>query len=105
MLSEARQKKIMEKLNKAQKCSILGPQNLGSRGGPGSPGLPGSAPVIIVSITSFPANSTESSMDLISFSILLASSPMDSIFSLTDTVNNAVNNYKQVVFFAGFYSL
>ena len=32
MLSEARQKKIMEKLNKAQKCSILGPQNLGSRG-------------------------------------------------------------------------
>ena len=35
MLSEARQKKIMEKLNRAQKCSILGPQNLGSRGGPG----------------------------------------------------------------------
>ena len=33
MLSEARQKKIMEKLNRAQKCSILGPQNLGS-GGP-----------------------------------------------------------------------
>ena len=32
MLSEARQKKIMEKLNRAQKCSILGPQNLGSRG-------------------------------------------------------------------------
>ena len=30
---------------------------------------------------------------------------MDSIFSLTDTVNNAVNNSKQVVFFAGFYSL
>ena len=29
----------MEKLNRAQKCSILGPQNLGSRGGP-----PGSAP-------------------------------------------------------------
>ena len=25
----------MEKLNRAQKCSILGPQNLGSRGGPG----------------------------------------------------------------------
>ena len=24
----------MEKLNRAQKCSILGPQNLGSRGGP-----------------------------------------------------------------------
>ena len=24
---------IMEKLNRAQKCSILGPQNLGSRGG------------------------------------------------------------------------
>ena len=32
MPSEARQKKIMEKLNRAQKCSILGPQNLGSRG-------------------------------------------------------------------------
>ena len=29
MPSEARQKKIMEKLNRAQKCSILGPQNLG----------------------------------------------------------------------------
>ena len=39
MPSEARQKKIMEKLNRAQKCSILGPQNLGSGGGP-----PGSAP-------------------------------------------------------------
>ena len=25
----------MEKLNRAQKCSILGPQNLGSGGGPG----------------------------------------------------------------------
>ena len=44
MLSEARQKKIMEKLNSAQKCSILGPQNLGSRGGPGPRGPPGSAP-------------------------------------------------------------
>ena len=43
MLSEARQKKIMEKLNRAQKCSILGPQNLG-RGGPGPRGPPGSAP-------------------------------------------------------------
>ena len=40
MPSEARQKKIMEKLNRAQKCSILGPQNLGSGGGP----PPGSAP-------------------------------------------------------------
>ena len=28
----------MEKLNRAQKCSILGPQNLGSRGGPGPQG-------------------------------------------------------------------
>ena len=39
MPSKARQKKIMEKLNRAQKCSILGPQNLGSRGGraPGAP--------------------------------------------------------------------
>ena len=39
-------KKIMEKLNRAQKCSILGPQNLGSGGGPGPPGPPppGSAP-------------------------------------------------------------
>ena len=45
MLSEERQKKIMEKLNRAQKCSILGPQNLGSGGAraPGAP--PGSAPV------------------------------------------------------------
>ena len=44
MLSEARQKKIMEKLNRAKKCSILGPQNLGSGGAraPGAP--PGSAP-------------------------------------------------------------
>ena len=25
----------MDKLNRAQKCSILGPQNLGSSGGPG----------------------------------------------------------------------
>ena len=40
MPSEVRQKKIMEKLNRAQKCSILGPQNLGSRGGPGPPGPP-----------------------------------------------------------------
>ena len=37
MPSEVRQKKIMEKLNRAQKCSILGPQNLGSRGAPGPP--------------------------------------------------------------------
>ena len=28
----------MEKLNRAQKCSILGPQNLGSGGGPGPRG-------------------------------------------------------------------
>ena len=44
MPSEARQKTIMEKLNRAQKCSILGPQNLGSGGAraPGAP--PGSAP-------------------------------------------------------------
>ena len=42
MPSEARPKKIMEKLNRAQKCSILGPQNLGSKGGPRAP--PGSAP-------------------------------------------------------------
>ena len=41
MPSEARQKKIMEKLNRAQKCSILGPQNPGS-GGARAP--PGSAP-------------------------------------------------------------
>ena len=39
MPSEARQKKIMEKLNRAQKCSILGPQNLGS-GGARAPGPP-----------------------------------------------------------------
>ena len=40
MPSEARQKKIMEKLNRAQKCSILEPQNLGSRGGAGPPAPP-----------------------------------------------------------------
>ena len=39
MPSEARQKKIMEKLNRAQKCSILGPQSLGS-GGAWAPGAP-----------------------------------------------------------------
>ena len=39
MPSEARQKKIMEKLNRAKKCSILGPQNLGS-GGARAPGAP-----------------------------------------------------------------
>ena len=44
MLSEARQKKIREKLNRAQKCSILGPQNLGSGGGLGPRAPPGSAP-------------------------------------------------------------
>ena len=47
MPSEASPKKIMEKLNRAQKCSILGPQNLRSRGGPGPRGPPGSAPEII----------------------------------------------------------
>ena len=45
MPSEARQKKIIEKLNRAPKCSILGPQNLGSRGDPGPRAPPpGSAP-------------------------------------------------------------
>ena len=39
MPSEARPKKIMEKLNRAPKCSILGPQNLGS-GGARAPGAP-----------------------------------------------------------------
>ena len=48
MPSKARQKKIMEKLNRAQKCSILGPQNLGSRGGRGTQGPPRSAPVLYV---------------------------------------------------------
>ena len=37
MPSEVRQNKMMEKLNRAQKCSILGPQNLGLR----EPRLPG----------------------------------------------------------------
>ena len=41
----------MEKLNRAQKCSILGPQNLGSRGGPGPRGPPGSAPATYVAQT------------------------------------------------------
>ena len=38
-------KKIMEKLNRAQKCSILGPQNLVLRGGRPRD-TPGSAPVL-----------------------------------------------------------
>ena len=47
MPSEARQKKIMEKLNRAQKCSIFRPQNLGSRGTQ-APGAPlGSAPALL----------------------------------------------------------
>ena len=37
MRNEVRSKKIMEKLNRTQKCSILGPQNLGSRGDPWPP--------------------------------------------------------------------
>ena len=41
MPSEARQKKIMDKLNRARKCSILGPQNLGSGGGAPDPRLLG----------------------------------------------------------------
>ena len=41
MPSEARQKKNYGKIKYGtQKCSILGPQNLGSRGGPGPPGPP-----------------------------------------------------------------
>ena len=43
MLTKARPKEIMEKLNRAQRCSILGPQNLGSRGAR-PPGPPASAP-------------------------------------------------------------
>ena len=45
MPSEVRQK-IMEKLNRAQKCSILGPQNLGSRGARALGAPPGSAPEV-----------------------------------------------------------
>ena len=39
---QSKAKKIMEKLNMAQKCSVLGPQNLGSKGdlGPQAPGPP-----------------------------------------------------------------
>ena len=57
MPSEARQKKIMERLNRAQKCSILGPQNLGSGGAraPGAP--PGSAPELLICPSSFQGNS------------------------------------------------
>ena len=40
MPSKARQKKIMEKLNRAKKCSILGPQNLGVKVGGGGGGDP-----------------------------------------------------------------
>ena len=42
----------MEKLNRAQKCSILGPQNLGSRRGPGPRAPPGSAPVLSFTFSS-----------------------------------------------------
>ena len=46
-----RGKKIMEKLNRAAKCSISGPQNLGSGGGPGPPGPPpGSAAEVFYTI-------------------------------------------------------
>ena len=53
MPSEARQKKIMEKLNRAQKCSILGPQNLGSGGARAPRAPPGSAPVMPPQETEF----------------------------------------------------
>ena len=37
IMCQAKQgKQNMKKLNRAQKCSILGPKNLGSRGGAGS---------------------------------------------------------------------
>ena len=52
MPSEARQKKIMEKLNRAQKCSILGPQNLGSGGGARAPRGPPLDPHLAVETTS-----------------------------------------------------
>ena len=51
MPSEARPKKIMEKLNRAQKCSILGPQNLGS-GGARAGAPPGSAPGLLLGFKS-----------------------------------------------------
>ena len=51
MPSKARQKKIMEKLNRAQKCSILGPQNLGSGGGPGPRGPPLDPHLIFVDLS------------------------------------------------------
>ena len=40
MPSEVRQKKIMKKLNRAQKCSILGPQKPRVKGGARVPGVP-----------------------------------------------------------------
>ena len=41
----------MEKLNREAKCSILGPQNLGSGGGARAPGAPpGSAAVSILAL-------------------------------------------------------
>ena len=52
MPSEARQKEIIEKLNRAQKCSILGPQNLGS-GGPGPPRPPPDPHLPLVCIFTF----------------------------------------------------
>ena len=44
MLSEVRQKKLMEKLNRTQKCSILGPPNLGLRGAQATRAPTGSVP-------------------------------------------------------------
>ena len=41
----------MEKLNRAQKCSILGPQNLGSRGAWAPGALPESTPAVASMIT------------------------------------------------------
>ena len=56
MPSEAGQKNIIEKLNRAQKCSILEPQNLGSRGGwaPAPPPPPGSAPELVARTMNIP---------------------------------------------------
>ena len=65
MPSEARQNKIMEKLNRAQKCSILGPQNLGLGGAraPGAP--PGSAPVSILNTPIYSEEDGEQSAQLV----------------------------------------
>ena len=53
-----RGKKIMEKLNRAQKCSILGPQNLGSMGWVRAPRIPLDPQPNVVNVTTHQKSKT-----------------------------------------------